>query len=90
MKLAQQLHQKAGFHEGLCGIPGVDKFETMVDNYQIIVLSAKQSIGIVYDGPRREQQIYPYHCENHFDITTSVSSFLGRRYWCLECKKETM
>ena len=87
--LAQQLHQKAGVHEGLCGILKIDKFQTVVDDYQlqIIVLSAKQSNVIVYEGPRQEQQIYLYHCENHFDIITPVSSFLGRRYFCLECKK---
>ena len=61
--LAQQLHQKAGVHKGLCGIPKVDKF-------QIIVLSAKQSNVIVFEGPRREQQIYLYHCENHYGIIT--------------------
>ena len=25
--------------------------------------------------------------ENHFDVITSVSSFLGKSYWCLECMK---
>ena len=85
--LAQQLHLKAGVHEGLCGIPEVDKFQTVVDNYQIVVLSAKQSNVIVDKGPRREQQIYLCYCEKHFDIITPGSSFLGRSYWYLECKK---
>ena len=31
--LAQQLHQKAGVQEGLCGIPEVDKFQRVIDNY---------------------------------------------------------
>ena len=72
--LPQELHPRG------CGIPEVDKFQTVVDNYQIIVLSAKQSNGIVYEEPRREQQIHPYHCENHFDIITSVSRILWRSY----------
>ena len=37
-----------------------------------------------------KQQIFLDHRKNHFDIITSGSSFLGRSYWCLECKKETM
>ena len=85
--LAERLHQKAGVREGLCGLTEVAKFQAVVDGYQIIVLSAKHFNAIVYEGPRREKQIYLYHHENHFDVITSVSSFLGRGYWCLECKK---
>ena len=59
--LAQQLHQKANVQEGLCGIPEVDKFQKVIDNYQIIVLSAKHFNAIVYKGLRREKQIYLYH-----------------------------
>ena len=85
--LTQQLHQRASVQEGLCGIPEVDKFQKVIDNYQIIVLSAKLFNTIVYKRPRREKQIYLYHYVNHFNIITSVSSFLGRSYWCLECMK---
>ena len=73
--LAQRLHQKAGVREGLCGLPEVAKFQAVVDDYQIVVLSAKHFNAIVYEGPQREKQI------------SSVSAFLGRSYWCLECKK---
>ena len=50
--VAQQLHQKASVQEGLCGIPEVDKFQEVVDNYQTIVLSAKHFSAIGYKGPR--------------------------------------
>ena len=85
--LAQQLYEKAGVREGLCGLPEVAKFQAVVDDYHIVVLSAKHFNAIVYEGPQREKQIYLYHNENHFDVITSVSAFLGRSYWCLECKK---
>ena len=90
--LTQQLHQKAGVREGLCGLPEVAKFQEVVDgidgvDYQIVVLSSKHFNAIVYEGLQREKQIYLYHHENHFDVITSVSSFLGRGYWCLVCKK---
>jgi len=45
--LAQQLHQKADVQEGLCGILEVGKFQKVIDNYQIIVLSAKHFNAIV-------------------------------------------
>ena len=63
--LAQRLHQKAGVREGLCGLPEVAKFQAVVDDYQIVVLSAKHFNAIVYEGPQREKQIYLYHHENH-------------------------
>ena len=85
--LAQHLHRKAGVQDGLCGIPEVDKFQKVIDNYQIIVPSAKHFNAIVYKGPGREKQIYLYHYGKHFDVITSVSSFLGKSYWCLECMK---
>ena len=85
--LAQDLHKKACVPEGFCGLPEVAKFQAELDDYQIIVLSAKHFNAIVYEGPRREKQIYLYHHNNHFDVITSVSSFLGKSYWCLECKR---
>ena len=59
----------------------------VVDNYQIIVLSAEHFNNIVYEGPKRKKQIYLYHYENHFDVITSVPSFPGKGYCCLECKR---
>ena len=84
--LGQWLHQKAGVPEGLCGLQEVAKFQTVVNDYQIVVLSDIYFNATVYEGPQREKQIYLYHHENHFDVITSASSFLGRNYWCLECK----
>ena len=85
--LAKELHQKAGVPEGLCGLPEVTKFQQVIEDYQIIVLSAEHFNAIVFEGPKREKQIYLYLCNNHYDVITSVSSFLGRNHWCLDCKK---
>ena len=85
--LAQRLHQKAGVPEGLCGLPEVVKFQGVVEDYQIVVLSADHFNAIIFEGPKREKQIYLYLHNSHYDIITSVSSFLGRSYWCLDCKK---
>ena len=85
--LAKELHQKAGVPEGLCGLSEVATFQQVIQDYQIVVLSSDHFTAIVYEGPRREKQIYWYHHDNHFDVITSVSSFLGKGYWCLECKR---
>ena len=50
--LAQHLYRKAVVQDGLCGIPEVDKFQKVIDNYQVIVPSAKHFNAIVYKGPR--------------------------------------
>ena len=85
--LAKELHQKAGVPEGLCGLPEIAKFQAIIDDFQIVVLSAEHFNAVIYEGPKREKQIYLYLYENHFEIITSVSAFLGKGYWCLECKK---
>ena len=85
--LAQQLHQKAGVPEGLCGLSEVMKFQQVIEDYQIVILSAEHFNAIIYEGSKREKQIYLFLHQNHYDIITSVSAFLGRNYWCLECKK---
>ena len=59
----------------------------MVEDYQIVVLSADHFNAIIFEGPKRENQIYLYLYNNQYDIITSVSSFLGRNYWYLDCKK---
>ena len=71
----------------LCGLSEVATFQQVIEDYQIVILSSDHFNAIVYEGPRREKQIYLYHHKNHFDVITSVSSFLGKGYWCLECKR---
>ena len=85
--LAKQLHQKANIPEGPCGLVEVETFQASIPDYQIVVLSAEHFNAIIYEGPKRDKQIYLYHHNNHFDIISSVSAFLGKNYWCLECKK---
>ena len=68
-------------------LPEVTKSQQVIEDYQIIVLSAEHFNAIVFEGPKREKQIYLNLCNNHYDVITSVSSFLGRSHWCLACKK---
>ena len=46
--LAQRLHEKAGVREALCGLQEVAKFQNVIYDYQIIVMSAKHFNAIVY------------------------------------------
>ena len=58
--LARELHQKAGVPEGLCGLPEVAKMQGVIENYQIAVLSADHFNALIFEGPKREKQIYLY------------------------------
>ena len=77
--LAKELHQKAGVSEGLCGLSEVATFQQVIEDYQIVVLSSDHFNAIVYEGLRREKQSFLYHHDNHFDVITSVSSFLEKK-----------
>lgn len=59
----------------------------MIEDYHIVILSAEHFNAIIYEGPKKDKQIYLYLHQNHYDIITSVSAFLGKNYCCLECKK---
>ena len=85
--LAEQLHQQADVPEGLCGIPQLAFFKSVILNYQIVILSAEHFNVIFYKGPNKDKQSYLYHHQNHYDIIKSIMTFLGRNYRCLECKK---
>ena len=49
--------------------------------------SSSSSLPNISTLSSTKDQIYLYHYENHFDVITSVSSRVGKSYWCLECMK---
>ena len=75
--LAKQLHQKANIPEGPCGLVEVETFEASIPNYQIVVLSAEHFNTIIYEGPKRDKQIYLYHHNNHFSLPWEKLLVLG-------------
>ena len=62
-RLAKELHQKAGVPEDLCGLPEVAKFQDVIDEYQIVVLSGEHFNAIVFEGPKRDKQIMSMELE---------------------------
>ncbi|EDO39264.1 predicted protein [Nematostella vectensis] len=84
--LATDLHQRAGVPLRMCGLPEVEMFQRVIDQYQLVVLSAEHFNAIVYEGPKRDEKIFLFYHNNHFDIITALSTFLERSYYCFECK----
>jgi hypothetical protein len=61
-----------------------------IENYlkcQIIVYDAPFKNSCIYGGAyERDDKIFLYHSEGHFDLITSMSGFLSSRYFCVKCK----
>lgn len=85
--LATDLHEKAGIPIGNCGIEEVKKFQRVLLNYQIHVISKEHFNAIIYQGPEGGTPIYLYNHNNHYDVITTMTGFLNRNFFCDQCKK---
>ena len=75
-----------------CGLKEVDLFQQHLTQYQIIVVSGDQNNTIIYPphpptNPNPEKSIYLYYQANHFDVITTLPSFLNTNYFCHQCHK---
>ncbi|XP_052806406.1 uncharacterized protein LOC128235642 [Mya arenaria] len=86
-KLAIQLHEQACVVPGKCGIEEIQKFQSVLTDYQINVVSGDHFNGIIYSGPETELKVYLYFHNEHYDIITSMPAFLSRNYFCTKCNK---
>ena len=85
-QLAEELHQKADVPKEPCGIDNFKKFQQILQNYQLHVVSADHVNGIIYSGPKVEKKIYLYYHNNHYDVITSMPAFLNKAYYCARCQ----
>ena len=86
-KKAIELHEQSGVPRGTCGIPEIKKFQEVLPGYQIVLISKEHLNGIIYKGPEAPKKIYLYYYDNHFGVITTMSGFLNRNYYCIECNK---
>ena len=83
----RELHITAGIALQRCGIDGIKAFQTVLNGYQIHVLSKEHFNAVIYKGPNAEKKIYLYYHDGHFDVITKMTAFLGRNYHCTDCEK---
>ena len=86
-RLAQELHTNAGVPSGPCGIEEAKKFQMYLAEYQINIVSKEYDNKIIYAGPDKDQKIYLYLHNNHYDVITKMPGFFARSYYCHTCKK---
>jgi len=85
--MAKQLHEKAGVKMGTCGIEEIKKFQNVLPDYQLQVVSQEHFNAIIFSGPEAEKKVYLYNHDNHYDIITSMPAFLSKNYFCTRCNK---
>jgi hypothetical protein len=60
-------------------------FEILLD-VQIIVYQRPLKDGILYAGlTEREDKLFLYHNEGHFDVISNIRAFLCKRNYCVKC-----
>jgi hypothetical protein len=55
-----------------CGIDEIKAFQTVLNGYQIHVLSKEHFNAVIYKGPNAEKKIYLYYHDGHFDVITKM------------------
>ncbi|WAR14570.1 ACTB-like protein [Mya arenaria] len=78
----EHMESDASVSREACGIEEVKKFQAVLTNYQLYVISKTIPMG-----PDSDNKIFLYHHDQHYDIITSMPAFLGRSYFCTECQK---
>lgn len=81
-QLAEELHQLAGVQLRRCDLEDTKKFQSVLRDYQIHVVSKEAFNGIVFKGPEATKKICLYFHDDHFDVITTMAGFLGQGYYC--------
>ena len=83
---AQDLHRQADVPEGPCGLEEIAKFQSVLPDYQIKVITADPPYGIIFKGPVAcDKKILLVKTDGHYDGCKSFQGFLSRSYYCHDC-----
>lgn len=87
-RLAKELHRQAGVPEGLCGLEEVAKFQSVLPDYKIKVMTVDPLYGILFKGPQpSDKHILLVKSDRHYDGCNSFAGFLSRSRYCHDCDK---
>ena len=85
--LVLSLHQEAGVPLAKYGVEEIKRFQAVMKEYQIHVISKDHFHAIIYEGPDAGNKIYLYLHDEYYDVITTMSGFLNKKYFCLQCKR---
>ena len=84
----REFHQLAGVPEGPCGLEEVAKFQAVLPDYQIKVMTIDPPYDIIYKGPHASDKlILLVTTDRHSDGCNSFAGFLSKSYFCHDCDK---
>ena len=86
-QLAEELHRESDVSREPCGVNEIKKFQAVLNNYQLYVISKDHFNSIIYKGQDSDNKIFLYCHDQHYDVITSMPAFLGRSYFCTTCQK---
>ena len=86
-RAARALHLQAGVPEGPCGPAELQKFQDVLSDYQIKVLSIDKPHMITFAGPSKDKKILLIKVGEHYHGCNSYSGFLDNSYFCHECNR---
>ena len=73
--------------EGPCGLDEVERFQAVLPDYQVNVVTTNPNDLFLFRGPPREKKLHLFYHDNHFDVLTSLPGFLDTQYFCDICDK---
>ena len=87
---AIELHAKAKVPMGpSCGLEEVKMFQKYLTEYEINIVSANHNNAIIHpkEPSTDKTAIYLFLHDNHYDVITSMPSFMSSVYYCHKCKR---
>ena len=90
---ALRLHEAANVPLGPCGITEVQMFQKYLTCYEINIISNDHNNTIIFPSTpakpstSKVKPIYLYLHNNHYDVITTMPGFLGRSYFCHNCRR---
>ena len=99
-EMAKDLHKKAGVPEGKVSLDEMPKFQKILwrdypKKIRLYVYSMRYANSIIFNGSTVEgcegdtgfEPLFLYHYDDHFNVISSVTAFVGRSYFCYNCLK---
>ena len=90
---ALRLHEAANVPLGPCGITEVQMFQKYLTCYEINIISKDHNNAIIFPSTPTKpltsnvKPVYLYLHNNHYDVITTMPGFLGKSYFCHNCRR---
>ena len=86
-KCAKEMYEKAGVPIGKCGPEEWGKFQHILPDHQIVIVSGQHGNAIIFQGPQRQKRLILYLNDEHYDVITSMTAFMNKSYFCWSCMR---